>query len=158
MRRFFQFLCKLPAVERVQQIDVARLPIEHGNRQLAVFRKHPRRNLIGIAPVFEQKFFHAERIKEKVRGSKEWEGCTTLFDTHSAVSARTKISTPLEDCRYSCKKMEFGIEEDSKRSGLQTATLIRFPFLSSAPSLLQAIQKSATLKVAPQRTWKTTLF
>jgi hypothetical protein len=54
--------------------------------------------------------------------------------------------------------MEFGIEEDSKRSGLQTATLIRFPFLSSAPSLLQAIQKAATLKVAPQRTWKTTLF
>ena len=48
-----QFLHQLPAVQGVQQVDVAGLAVQYGERQLALGHEHPRRLLVRIAAIFE---------------------------------------------------------------------------------------------------------
>ena len=57
--RRFQFPHKLPAVERVQQVDIARAAVEHGDRKLALFHEYARGLLVRVAAVFQFQFFHA---------------------------------------------------------------------------------------------------
>ena len=48
-----EFLYKLPAIQGVEKVYVARFAIDNVDRQCAFFYKNARRLLIGVAPVFE---------------------------------------------------------------------------------------------------------
>ena len=52
----FQLAHQLPAVQRVQKIDVTRPAAQHRHRQFARFHKDARRLLVGIAAVFQREF------------------------------------------------------------------------------------------------------
>ncbi len=57
--RLLQLADKLPAVQTVEQIDIARAAVQYGDRQLAaVAHVNSRRFLIWIASIFKRKFFH----------------------------------------------------------------------------------------------------
>ena len=57
--RRFQLLHELPGIQRVHEVDVARLAVQHLNRQVAaVVREDLRRLLVRVASVFEFEFFH----------------------------------------------------------------------------------------------------
>ena len=50
---------ELEGVEGIEQIDVAWLAVQHGERQVAaVFHKDARRLLVGVAAVFEFELVH----------------------------------------------------------------------------------------------------
>ena len=50
---------ELEGVEGIEQIDVARLAVQHGERQVAaVFHKDARRLLVGVAAIFEFELVH----------------------------------------------------------------------------------------------------
>ena len=53
-------LDQLPAVERVTEVDIARLAVEYLDRQLALLHKDAGRLLIRIAAVFQFQFFHRD--------------------------------------------------------------------------------------------------
>ena len=55
----FQLFYKLPGVERIQKVDIARSAVQNANRQVAtVVRKNFRRLLVRVAAVFQFQFFH----------------------------------------------------------------------------------------------------
>ena len=57
--RFFELFDELIAVEGIKQVDVAGTAVEYGDGKfLPVFHIDAGRFLIGIASVFELKFFH----------------------------------------------------------------------------------------------------
>ena len=59
--RLFQLADKLPAVERVQQVDIARPAVEHADGQFALLHKHARGLLVRVAAVFKFHFLHNDK-------------------------------------------------------------------------------------------------
>ena len=60
IQRLFQFLDQLPAVQSIQEVDVAGAPVQDRKGQFAAtLHGESGRLLIGIAPVFQFKFSHA---------------------------------------------------------------------------------------------------
>ena len=57
-RGLAELLYKLPAVERIEQVDIAWLAIQHLKGQLALLHKYPGWFLIRIAAIFQFKFIH----------------------------------------------------------------------------------------------------
>ncbi len=58
-RSLFKLLNKLPAVESVQQVDVAGLSVQHLDRQVCtILHKNSGRLLVGVAAVFQLHFVH----------------------------------------------------------------------------------------------------
>ena len=62
-RGLLQLLHKLPGVEGVQEIDIAGAAVQNGDGQLGAVRHVDLRGLlVGVAAVFQFKFFHVHSL------------------------------------------------------------------------------------------------